>query len=78
MATLAHRLRVDPEYGERVASLAAGPLAREGTPQERAAIRLLRKDFEKHARVPERLVGTLAKTCVEAQQAWVTAHAESS
>jgi carboxypeptidase Taq len=78
VATLGHRRRCDPAYGERLAALAAGPLAREGSPQVRATIRLLRADFEKHARVPERLVGTLAKTCVEAQQAWVAARAESS
>jgi carboxypeptidase Taq len=78
VATLLHRQRSDPAYGERLAALAAGPLPQEGSPQVRATIRLLRKDFDKHARVPERLVGTLAKTCVEAQQAWVTARAESS
>ena len=78
IATLAHRQRTDPVYGEQLATLAAGSLGRDGTPQVRTAIRLLRKDFEKHARVPARLVGALAKTCVEAQQAWVTARAASS
>jgi carboxypeptidase Taq len=78
VATLVHRHRCDPAYGAQLAALAAGPLAREGAPQVRAAIRLLGRDFDKHARVPERLVGTLAKTCVEAQQAWLTARAESS
>jgi carboxypeptidase Taq len=78
VATLVHRHRCDPAYGARLADLAAGPLAREGAPQVRAAIRLLGRDFDKHARVPERLVGTLAKTCVEAQQAWVEARASST
>jgi len=78
VATLAHRQRTDPVYGEQLATLAAGPLARDGTPEVRTAIRLLHKDFEKHSRVPARLVGALAKTCVEAQQAWVTARAASS
>ncbi len=78
VATLVHRQRSDPAYGGRLAALAAGPLAQEGSPQVRAVIRLLHKDFEKNSRVPERLVGELAKTCVEAQQAWVTARAESS
>ena len=78
VATLVHRHRCDPAYGERLSALAAGPLVREGSPQVSTSIRLLNRDFEKHARVPERLVGTLAKTCVEAQQAWVTARAESS
>ena len=78
VATLVHRQRSDPGYGEQLESLAAGPLAQEGSPQIRNTIRLLRKDFDKHARVPERLVGALAKTCVEAQHAWVNARAESS
>ena len=78
VATLVHRQRCDRVYGERLATLAAGPLVRDGSPQVRTAIRLLSKDFAKHARVPERLVGALAKTCVEAQQAWLTARAASS
>ena len=78
IATLAHRQRTDPAYAEQLATLAEGPLAQDGSAQVRTAIRLLRKDFEKHARVPERLVGALAKTCVEAQQAWATARASSS
>lgn len=78
VATLVHRQRSDPGYGEQLDLLAAGPLAQDGSPQIRTTIRLLRKDFDKHARVPERLVGALAKTCVEAQHAWVNARAESS
>jgi carboxypeptidase Taq len=78
VATLVHRRRCDPAYGQGLAALAAGPLVRDGSPQVRATIRLLSKDFAKHARVPERLVGAVAKTCVEAQHAWVAARAESS
>ncbi|NCY02394.1 MAG: carboxypeptidase M32 [Planctomycetia bacterium] len=78
VALIVHRRRTDPSYGGQLAELAAGPLATEGTPEQRTAIRLLSKDFDKHARVPARLVGELAKTCVEAQHAWVTARAESS
>jgi len=78
VATLVHRQRSDSAYGEQLSKLAEGPLAREGDPEVQAAIRLLRKDFDKHVRVPERLVGALAKTCVEAQHAWLTARAQSS
>lgn len=78
LAGLVHRRRIDPAHGERLASLAAGPLARDGSPQVQAMIRLLWRDFEKHSCVPERLVRALAKTCVEAQRAWATARAESS
>jgi carboxypeptidase Taq len=78
LATLVHRRRTDPARGETLARLAQGPLAGAGTPRQRAAIRLMAADFEKQARVPERLVAELAKTCVDAQQAWVAARAESS
>jgi carboxypeptidase Taq len=78
VATLVHRQRSDPAYGERLATLAEGPFAQQGSPQIAATIRLLRKDFDKHVRVPEKLVGALARTCVEAQQAWVSARANSS
>jgi len=78
LATLAHRQRTDPAQGERLARLAAGPLAAAGPPAVRHAIRLLARDHERHARVPEKLVGELARTAVEAQHAWAAARAESS
>ena len=77
LAALAHRERTDPRQGERLARLAAGPLAARGTADERATIRLLGRDFEKQARLPARLVEALARTRVEAQQAWVAARAAS-
>jgi len=78
VAGLVHRLRTEPAHGERIAKLAAGPLARSGPPEVAGTIRLLERDFLKQARLPARLVEELAKTCVEAQQAWRTARAESS
>ena len=77
LAALAHRERTDPRQGERLARLAAGPLAEGGTPDEQATIRLLGRDFAKQARLPARLVEELARTRVEAQQAWVAARAAS-
>ena len=78
IATLAHRQRTAPAYGEQLARLAESPLARDGSPEVRTAIRLMARDFARHSKVPERLVGAVAKTCVEAQHAWVTARKESS
>jgi carboxypeptidase Taq len=78
LAGLVHRLRTDPAHGERIARLAAGPLARSGPPEVAGTIRLLESDFAKQARLPTRLVEELAKTCVEAQQAWQAARAASS
>ena len=77
LATLAHRARTDPRQRERLALLATGELARSGTPRERTAIRLLHRDVERQARVPESLVEALARTAVTAQQAWVEARAAS-
>lgn len=78
LAAVVHRHRTDRAQGERLEALAAGPLATAGSPAERATIRLLKHDFDKQARLPPRLVAELARTTVEAQQAWVTARAESS
>lgn len=77
LATVVHRQRTDPVQGARLAELVAGPLSAEGTPQERAAIRLLEQDYQKQARLPPRLVEALARTTVEAQQAWSIARAAS-
>jgi carboxypeptidase Taq len=77
LAALAHRERTDPRQGARLARLAAGPLAHGGTPDEQATIRLLARDFAKQSRLPPRLVEELARTRVEAQQAWVAARAAS-
>lgn len=78
LAALIHGRRTDPVQGERLAALAAGPLASGGTPDEQATIRLLKHDFDKQARMPCRLVEELARTTVEAQQAWVAARAAAS
>ena len=78
LAAIVHRLRTDAAQGERLHGLAAGPLATGGSPEQQATIRLLRRDFEKQARLPPRLVEELARTGVGAQQAWVAARAGSS
>jgi carboxypeptidase Taq len=78
IAAATHAVRTDPAQGERLAALAAGPLATSGPPRQQAAIRLLKRDFDTQARVPARLVEELARVAVEAQQAWVGARADSS
>lgn len=78
LAAMVHGLRIDPSQSERLAALIESPLATSGTAQERAAIRLLKHDADKQARLPVRLVAELARAAVEAQQAWVEARATSS
>jgi carboxypeptidase Taq len=77
LATLVHRQRTDPAQGARLAELAGGRLAVEGTPAEQATIRLLGQDFAKQARLSPRLVEELARVTVEAQQAWSLAKTAS-
>jgi len=78
IAAIVHGVRTDPVQGERLAALATGPLAVGGTSEQQATIRLLHRDFLKQSRLPARLVGELARTAVEAQQAWAAARAEAS
>lgn len=76
VAAIVHRLRTDPNQGERLQRLADGELARHGTIFERSTIHLLAEDFQRQARVPVALVESLAKVGVEAQQAWIRARKE--
>ena len=78
LAAIIHRQRTDPAQGERLAALADSALATDGPPAVRGTIRLLSRDFAKQARLPGRRVEEIARTCVEAQQAWAAARAESS
>jgi carboxypeptidase Taq len=78
IAGLVHQARTDPIQRDRLAALAAGPLATGGSPAEQATIRLLARDAAKQARLPPRLVEELARTGVEAQQAWARARKERS
>jgi carboxypeptidase Taq len=78
LAALVHEARTDPAQRDRLAALAAGPLATSGTPEQQATIRLLARDAAKQARLPPRLVEELARVGVEAQQAWARARAERS
>lgn len=78
LAALGHRQRTDPARGAMLDRLVDSPLASQGPAEVRAAIRLMAADHAKQSRVPERLVAELAKTCVDAQQAWAAARADSS
>ena len=70
MAALVHTRRTDKAHGERLQQLAESDLATSGSQAVRATIRLFHEDFQKQSRVPGRLVEALARTSIEAQQAW--------
>ncbi len=77
MAAVVHARRIDPAQGERLARLVESDLATAGSAPVRATIRLLHEDFVKQSRLPGRLVAALARTAIEAQQAWTRALAAS-
>lgn len=77
MAAVVHARRTDPAQGERLARLVETDLASTGPAEVRATIRLLHEDFEKQSRLPSRLVESLARTAIEAQQAWAQALAHA-
>lgn len=78
IAGIVHAQRTDPARGEQLASLAASQQLTDSSPQVQSAIRLMVRDYEKQSRLPTRLVTELAKTCIDAQQAWGVARTGSS
>ena len=77
LATIVHTRRTAAPQGERLQQLVESDLVNTGAPAVQATIRRLHDDFVKQSRVPGRLVEALARTGIEAQQAWSQARAAS-
>ncbi|MBT6054389.1 MAG: hypothetical protein HOH16_03045, partial [Planctomycetaceae bacterium] len=73
LAAITHAQRTEKEQGERLQNLRDSPLEKEWPQVVQATIRLLYSDFQKQSRIPGKLVQELARTSIEAQQAWVRA-----
>ena len=73
LAAVTHARRTEKEQGDRLQSLKDSLLGKEGPRVVQATIQLLHEDFQKQSRVPGKLVQELARTSIEAQQAWVRA-----
>jgi carboxypeptidase Taq len=80
VATLVHAARTDPAQCDRLRRLED---AIEGgrddgwSDEERATVRRLLRDLDKHIRLPARLVEETARACIDGQQAWVEARRHS-
>lgn len=72
MSGLLHDRQTDKVYGERLAELAASPLA-EGDTETAANIRELKRDFDKKVKLPKALVEELTRACVMGQHTWADA-----
>ncbi|GAB5403714.1 MAG: carboxypeptidase M32 [Aureliella sp.] len=76
LAGLIHSRRTSPEFGELLDQVKESELAADPNSQTGAAIRKLRKDYERNARMPLALVKAISKATVLGQQAWERARAD--
>ncbi len=70
LAGMIHRRRTDPQWGERLAALAEGPLAADPHSETGANIRRLKRQYEKRVKLPQGLVEELARTASLGQHVW--------
>lgn len=68
-----HRRRTDPRLKDWLEELAKSPLCEDRHSDPGATIRQIRRDYERRARLPQRLVEDLTREAVLGQQAWVKA-----
>ncbi len=74
---LHHQKQTDPRVGHGLAELVDSPLAADPYSDSGAIIRLLKRDYDKKTRLPQKLVEELARTSVLGQQTWVTARRDN-
>ncbi len=67
---MVHRRRTDPQFGEWLEQLRAGPLAKDPHSDQGASIRWLHRNYQKQCKVPQDLVEALTRATVEGQQVW--------
>jgi len=73
LSGLVHRRRTDPQVGRWLEELVESPLAADPHSDAGATIRQIKRDYEKHIKLPQSLVEELARTAVLGQQAWTEA-----
>ena len=73
LSGLIHQRRTNDQLGEWLRQLAGSPLANDRHQPVGAAIAGWLRDYEKHVKLPQRLVEEMAKATSLGQQAWVTA-----
>lgn len=70
MAGLIHQRRTDPKVGEWLRELESSDWASDPHSDTGATIRCLRRDYDRHVKLPQALVEALAQAEVVGQQAW--------
>lgn len=72
LAAQIHRRRTDESLGNRLAELDGASESKE-MPFFESNIKTLKRDFERHSKIPESLASALARAASEGQTAWLTA-----
>ena len=70
LAGLGHQRKTDPRVGEFLAELVDSPLAADPYSDAGANIRLLKRDYEKRAKLPQELVEEIARAGSQGQHTW--------
>lgn len=73
LAGTIHARRTSPEIGQWLAQLSESEWAQDPHSDRGATIRELKRDYDKHRKIPQRLVEELSQAEVLGQQAWVEA-----
>ena len=73
MAGQIHRRQTDPQLGQWLSELAESELAADPHSDAGAAIRVMRRQFDKRTKLPQSLVEELTRASVLGQQQWVEA-----
>jgi carboxypeptidase Taq len=77
LSGLVHRRRTDPRVGEWIASAADHPEALDPHTPIGAFVRCMKRDYERHIRLPESLVKAISHATSLGQQVWVKAKREN-
>lgn len=77
LAGLVHERNTAPQLGAWLDELACSPLAADRHSDAGATIRELKRNFDKHVKLPKSLVEELARATVRGQQIWQEARAKN-
>ena len=78
LSGMIHRRQTAPELGEWLAGLAESPLAEDRYSDMGCVIHQLKRDYDKKARLPQKLVEEIARTGSLAHNVWVEARRDNN
>src|SRR3954447_4948618 len=77
LARLGHEMLTDPQVGERLAAVEGSSLIRDAESDAAANVREIRRNHDRTAKLPKKLVEELARVTTQAQGVWQEARQAS-